>query len=279
MRKSTFYCIVNSIHRMCRSEEDNDPLTDDGNSIGPAPIPIPRHSNGVQRSKPSGVSRTRHHLLSEDDGVDSPTYDGDIESSTTAGAETPARPPLHHHHHHTHLASSVATPITVSTSPGVTPVAEPSNPLSPSMRATNPNSHLPVFISPPVNTIAAPLIVTEEPAVPLASKEAFNPAALTPDDIQSFVAKAIEGEPHRKYKINPPPIGRPVRVYADGTVVSSIFCYVTNNHMLGVYDLFHFGYCSLHSSFFPVLTSSPIDMHSNCDRPSCHFPLPTSLPG
>ena len=205
---------------MCRSEEDNDPLTDDGNSIGSAPIPISRHSNGVQRSKPSGVSRTRPHLLSEDDGVDSPTYDGDIESSTTAGADTPARIPHHHQHHHTHSVSSVSTlstPITIPPSPGVTPSAEPSNPLSPSIRATNPNSHLPVFISPPVNTTATPLIVTEEPAVPLASKEAFNPAALTPDDIQSFVAKAIEGEPHRKYKINTPPVGRPVRIYADGT--------------------------------------------------------------
>jgi hypothetical protein len=122
------------------------------------------------------------------------------------------------------------------------------------MRATNPNSHLPVFISPPVNTTAPPLIVTEEPAVPLASKKAFNPAALTPDDIQSFVAKAIEGETHRKYKINTPPVGRPVRVYADGTFPSPFFfsLYVTypfNNHMLGVYDLFHFGYCSLYSSF------------------------------
>jgi len=85
------------------------------------------------------------------------------------------------------------------------------------MRPTNPNSHLPVFISLPANTTAAPSIITEEPAVPVASKTAFNPAALTPEDIQGFVAKAIEGELDRKYKINSPPVGRPVRIYADGT--------------------------------------------------------------
>jgi choline-phosphate cytidylyltransferase len=56
----------------------------------------------------------------------------------------------------------------------------------------------------------------------MASKEAFNPAALTTDDIQDFVAKAIEGEPDRKYKINPPPVGRPVRIYADGTSLLSL---------------------------------------------------------
>lgn len=49
-----------------------------------------------------------------------------------------------------------------------------------------------------------------------ASKEAFDPAALTPEDIRAFVQKAIEGESWRTYRINPPPVDRPIRIYADG---------------------------------------------------------------
>jgi choline-phosphate cytidylyltransferase len=69
-----------------------------------------------------------------------------------------------------------------------------------------------VFLSP------APLLTTQEPAPADISTAAFNPAALTPADIQGFVQKAIDGEEWRKYKINPPPTDRPVRVYADGAL-------------------------------------------------------------
>lgn len=61
-----------------------------------------------------------------------------------------------------------------------------------------------------------PLHVTEEPAVAAASRNAFNPASLTTDDIRAYVTKAIDGESWRKYKINEPPTDRPVRIYADG---------------------------------------------------------------
>ncbi|KAF9562902.1 hypothetical protein CPC08DRAFT_662622 [Agrocybe pediades] len=213
------------------SEEDNDPLTDDGNSAASVPIGITRHANSPALSRSSHLkpSRFKHqHLLDDEDSVDSPTYDGDIESSTATLGHPPSNVKVSHHH----SSSSVSTlntpaggPGTSTASAGTTPGSEPLNPLSPNMRPTNSNSHLPVFISPPVNITAAPLLVTEEPAVSEAAKEAFNPAALTPNDIQTFVAKAIQGEDHRQYKINRPPTDRPVRVYADG-----------------VYDLFHFGH-------------------------------------
>lgn len=210
---------------MFRSEEDNDPLTDDARSTTSAPIAISRHSSTTTNTrpsypKPSPAFRGKHHLAhnlvsDSDGGVDSPTYDGDVESSTTAGAETQPSHKIayHHYHHSTSSVSTLNTPITAptfNTPPNLTPPNEPSHLTSP--RATNPNSNQPVFISPP----NLPPIGTDEPAVSAPSIAAFNPAALTPGDIQSFITKAIVGEPGRTYKINPPPVGRPVRIYADG---------------------------------------------------------------
>lgn len=197
---------------MSRSEEDNDPLTDDAHSAISVPIAISRHSNTSNNPRnphlrPSSAFRGKHHLahnlVSDSDvGIDSPTYDGDIESSTTAGADNQTSHRLSYHHHST---SSIST---IGTTPNLTPSNnEPSNPIS-LLRSTNPVSQHPVFISPPMNANLSQQITTDEAA--------FHPAALTPDDIQSFVAKAISGESKRAYKINPPPVGRPVRIYADG---------------------------------------------------------------
>jgi choline-phosphate cytidylyltransferase len=121
----------------------------------------------------------------------------------------------YHHHHSTSSISTLNTPVTaanINTTPNLTPSIESSNPIPHVMRATNPDSNHPVFISSPLPLQTA----TDEPAVAPASITAFNPTALTPEDIQSFVAKAIAGEPTRNYRINAPPTGRPVRIYADG---------------------------------------------------------------
>ncbi|KAF9460437.1 hypothetical protein BDZ94DRAFT_1197780 [Collybia nuda] len=214
------------------SEEDNDPLTDDGASAVSIPVAINRHATNTTSSrshgKPSAMSRAKHQLasslLSDSDGVDSPTYDGDVESSATAGADTISSKTSHHHH--SSSTSTLSTPVTPAfpSSSHTTPITELPNPMMPA-RATKADSSHPVFITQPVNINATPLFVPEEPAVAAASEAAFNPAALTAEDIQTYVQTAIDGELGRTYKINPPPTDRPVRVYADG-----------------VYDLFHFGH-------------------------------------
>lgn len=190
------------------SEEDNDPLSDDAHSTtGVLPSAPPHRLPASSRSlhpKPTATARAavRHHLasslLSDSDGVDSPTYDGDIESSATAGGEPILAARLTHHHH----ASSTSTfDAHVSSSTLGSP---------PAPTKKDAAGH-PVFLS-------APLQTTQEPAVAAVSEAAFNPAALTQADIQAYVQKAIDGETWRTYKINPPPVDLPVRVYADGPV-------------------------------------------------------------
>jgi choline-phosphate cytidylyltransferase len=140
-----------------------------------------------------------------DDGVDSPTYDGDIESSTTVGRDREHPSPIQSH---SALTSTLPSPAPIiQTLPAVVAKASPPSTASSSDAEIEPARDI-VYNA---HTSSSP-----EPAVHGAA-QAFNPAVLSQEDIQDFVRRAISGEIHRKYRINEPPVGRPIRVYADGT--------------------------------------------------------------
>lgn len=179
-----------------------------------------------------------------DDGTDSQTYDGDVESSITAGAgqHQPSKgflyPSLHHASSNSTLTSQIddrAPSPSTSQHPTPPPTAQ-------QVLVLEPPTYNPVFLC--------------------------NPAALTPEDIQAFVQKAIDGEPGRPYYINPPPTDRPVRIFADGEPDRDIVPHLALINVSGVYDLFHFGCESIQLGPRLYLTFNTLAMLCNFDRQS-----------
>ena len=185
------------------SEEDNDPTTDDGtSSITSPPVShqksraVGGHSNKVQNKKHQQV------VDDEDPGVDSPTYDGDVESYSTPGPQYTGQRESTTSLRDAH--SSSESTVSTLTSPLSRPTALPPD-----------SSHRPPTSSPLTRSETTP-----EPPKP--SEKGFDPAKVTPEEIQKWVRDVIaghsEGAPaSRNYTINPPPANRPVVIYADGT--------------------------------------------------------------
>jgi len=113
----------------------------------------------------------------------------------------------------------------LSTTSTASPPSSPSSPVS--LSTTQPAQSLPQ----PPNTLTTPLPIPATVNNTLQPQAAFHHPAphkmiskIKPEELQESVKTMIAGQSSidglaRQYKINPPPVGRPVRIYADGKFV------------------------------------------------------------
>jgi choline-phosphate cytidylyltransferase len=205
------------LNHECSRQTDSifqDNAFDNDRDTGPGPSPLAQPPIRAPAPVPIKKAHPRHlNLDSSDTGMDSPTYDGDVESTSTAAAA--ALNHTRHLHHRSLLSTSTLNSPSQSLTPSATMIPTSPGPAANGTTFTTTNHSL--------SRPTIPIIVPDEPAPVPAAANAFNPASLTDTDIQAYVQSAIDGEPHRPYKINRPPTNRPIRVYADGWFLSLSF--------------------------------------------------------